>query len=399
MRVSSDAPITYNGVKYRGDIILTSSGGNSFSIINDINLEEYVKGVLRSEMPPTWHIEALKAQAILARTYAMSSSGKHNDCDVCATTHCQFYKGINAETPRVVEAVEATRGMYLAWGSGPASGLYHADSGGMPASSANVWGRNIDYLRSVPEPVSYKGTNTTWRTTLSMSYISSRLNGSGVAVGDISTITPLKRDESGRVLQIAVKGAASTKTVSGAKYRSALGADKIKSTLFEFRQPRISYADNTYAPPAARPQPASNGGAVKDINNLHGSDQDKLVLMTKNKIFTTAELMEMLSKPEKSNYYLKIGMERMKGKNLSLSQEQTGGSGAASSASLSNFQLNYSPAQLSNAPASGGSITIYGRGFGHGVGLSQWGCKALAESGWDYRQILLYYFPGTSILQ
>lgn len=396
LRITSDSPIVYNSVKYNGEIVIVSLAGGTLKIKNEIDMEEYVKGVLGSEMPTSWNIEALKAQAVIARTYAMKSSAKHGDCDLCATTHCQLYKGVSAETPRITEAVDSTTGMYLSWQGTPAQVFYHADSGGMTASSVNVWGKNIEYLRSVVEPITYKNSTTVWEANLAMSLVSSRLNASGISVGEILSITPIKRDNSGRVMQLEVKGTSSTKTISGGRFRSAMGVDKVKSTLFEFSQPLSS--GNQASAYTANTSDLKN--VKESINVLPSNPQDKLVWMTKNKIFTTAELMQILSQPEKSDYYLKIGMDRMNGSQSSVTQTETNRALTPRSGSYPNVvQSMYNPSMLSNAPASGRSINIYGRGSGHGVGLSQWGCKTLAENGWDYRQILSYYFFGTTITQ
>lgn len=416
--VIASQPMSWNGSKYYGDITFASAGKNSFRVGSRLDIELYLRGVLRAEMSPSWPMEALKAQAVIARTYAMRSIGKHKPYDLCATTHCQVYKGLSADDTRLAQAVNATKGQVLRHGGQPAATFFHSDSGGMVTRSGTVWGSDFPYLQPRVEPVKYTSPNTTWEKTLQMSQIQSQLSKNGVKVGTIKSITPVRRDESGRVHQIEIVGTAGKKTITGAQFRTYMGANEIKSTLFEIGT-RSAYnpavtTGQTPTPVVQTPKPkpapakvtaAQSGQKVDlDISQMPKQKDEQLIWMTKNKVFTTQELMEMLSKPELKDQYIEIGKSRLKGtmptpvKGSALQQPQslptqTGTITTGYSTSA------YNTPKLSNAAGTGAKVTFYGRGWGHGVGMSQWGAKALAENNWNYTQILAHYFPGTHLGQ
>lgn len=393
--VESTQPISWNGIPYHGSMNFQKIQ-QTVSVINTVDMESYISGVLRSEMSPSWHVEALKAQAVVARTYAVSAMGKHTGYDLCSSTHCQVYKGMKAETARINEAVVATAGQILLWNGQPASVFYHTDSGGMVTASSSVWGSSIPYLVPRAEPIPYNGPNTNWQCTVPMAYISDRLSANGFSVGTVSMLTPQTRDESGRILNLEITGTMGRVNISGHKFRTILGADKIRSTMFEFSEGTATKSQQPYtaSQPASGAQ-KTNVGTMKKIDtaSMPKNAEDKLVWLTKNNVFTTRELMEMLTKPGRADYYVKIGMARVEGKAIPIQQKNE------------NAQNNKSPINsvyqqqiaMSNNSASGENVTFSGRGWGHGVGLSQYGAKTLAENGWQYVDILAHYFPGTVI--
>ncbi len=382
--VTSPSPIIINGVSYHGTIIFEASSAG-FNIVNRVDIEEYLKGVLKDEMSPAWPAEALKAQAVLARTYTLSSK-KHGSYDLCAQVHCQSYGGVASESPAIEAAVNATAGEMLKYGGGAAQIFYYGDSGGFSASAKAVWGKDIPYLQARPDPINYNSPNGRWQTTLSMSQISSRLAAAGVPVGSISSIRPYSRDESGRVLQLEVSGSSGTRLVTGSKFRSAVGADVVKSTLFEFG------AASGYTPnAAAQSHRQASHPVIADRSSMPEKDVDKLYWMTQNKIFTVQELVSMIGKEKDYPKFIAEGEARMSGKKTSEP------SSAPQPAAAPVYNAAVGAPQLSMNGASGAMVTISGRGSGHGVGLPQWTAKALAEAGWSYRQILDYYFPGTTL--
>lgn len=142
----------YTSVKnkwYRGIIKIQNKGGQ-LTVINDVPLEDYIKGVVPSEMPSSWNIEALKAQAIAARSYAMSNLGKHGSkgYDLVDTTADQVYGGASAERETTNQAVELTKGIVITYDSKIICAYYSASAGGVSSSAA--WGANLPYIRSVP---------------------------------------------------------------------------------------------------------------------------------------------------------------------------------------------------------------------------------------------------------
>lgn len=403
--ITSAQPIAWNGSNYYGQITFSKSA-KGFSVGNKLDIEHYLCGVLRAEMSPLWHVEALKAQAVIARTYAIKNKGTHGEFDLCASTHCQDYKGISAENQTITAAVAATKGQVLNHNASLASVYYHSDSGGMITRAGAVWNADLSYLQPRVEPVVYTSPNTTWEVTLPMSKIQSSLVAGGINVGSVVSITPIRRDETGRVEQLRIEGKNRTEVISGHKFRMLMDSTIIKSTLFEFggrSQYNPTIVSNAPAVvPQASPQKPQKTTMVPSGVNLSEMPQGKdeqIIWMTSKRVFTTQELMETLSKPEQKDQYIELGIARIKGeKPIPQSGSGLGGTTKTQQTSPS-APVGYTKPVLSMAPATGSSVTFYGRGYGHGVGLSQWGAKAMADGGWSYDRILLHYFPGTALAQ
>ena len=136
---------------YRGELIVYNIN-KKLVVINDVPIEEYLLGVVPSEMPSKWNFEAHKAQAIAARSYAIANLGKrkHSGYDLKDTPLDQAYGGASAETPQTTKAVMATKGIVLTYGGKVIPAYYHASSGGKTVSSGAVWARDLPYIKSVP---------------------------------------------------------------------------------------------------------------------------------------------------------------------------------------------------------------------------------------------------------
>src|SRR5574344_956728 len=136
---------------YRGFFILNNRGG-SLTVINKLDIESYIKGVVPSEMPSSWSHEAHKAQAIAARSYALANLGKRagHGYDLKDTPEDQAYGGATAETYQTDKAVEETKGIVLIYGLKIIPAYYSASAGGHTVSSGDIWTRNLPYLQSVP---------------------------------------------------------------------------------------------------------------------------------------------------------------------------------------------------------------------------------------------------------
>lgn len=393
--ISASQPITWNGTRYYGQLTFISAS-NGFAVGNRLNIELYLSGVLRGEMNPAWHVEALKAQAILARTYTARNKGAHGAYDLCVSTHCQVYKGATTDDASISAAVVATRGLILRYAGSPAAVYYHADSGGMVTRSGAVWTTDLPYLRPRVEPVAYTSPNTTWEAALPMSQIQSALAGAGIKVGSVVSLAPVKRDQSGRVEQIKIEGTQGAEVISGHRFRTIMGGTVIKSTLFEFgsRSPYNLTTEVSAAPGA--PAVTAATAPKADISQMPQNKEQQIEWMAENRVITTQEFMEILSVPDRRDRYIEIGIARIKGeKQIPATGSALGGRAPGSQpAATGNVRAN-----LSMTPGIGGSVTFYGRGYGHGVGLSQWGAKAMAEQGWSYDKILSHYFHGTSLAQ
>jgi stage II sporulation protein D len=269
--------MTWADTYYRGALRLTAKD-NNFEIINVVDLESYLRGVVAAEMPASWSLEALKAQAITARTYTLATMQPYNSYDICATTDCQKYSGIAKEHPNSDQAVYETAGQVLTYNGAFAKTYYHSDSGGVLASSSEVWGGDLPYL--VPHnDVAYETSHRNWEKTLEPAALANMLAAYGKNVGTVSSVVILSNSASGRVNQLEVTGSSGSVTLSGISLTKMLRDLGLKSTRFS---------------------------------------------MT-------------------------------------------------------------------------GSLSVQGNGFGHGVGMSQYGAKFLAGQGYVYSQILGFYYPGTTL--
>ncbi len=134
---------------YRG-FLRVQNKGNKLTVINDVGLEDYIKGVVPSEMPSSWEMEALKAQAIAARSYALANLGKRANLgfDLKDTPEDQAYGGASAETVRTNTAVEQTSKLVLTYNYKVVSAYYSASAGGQTISAKDVWGAEVPYIRA-----------------------------------------------------------------------------------------------------------------------------------------------------------------------------------------------------------------------------------------------------------
>ncbi|NLI09957.1 MAG: SpoIID/LytB domain-containing protein, partial [Elusimicrobia bacterium] len=252
----------YSDREYRGWLEVYPYN-QSVALINVVPLEIYLLGVVPAEMEPKWPLEALKAQAILARTQAVlrAQSGPHKKqgYHICDTEHCQVYRGVNIENNNSNNAVLETEGEILTYHGKPAYCFYHSNSGGYIQASEEVsgWGKvpylvtKADFIRgdilspwefniwikeSPPSYSNYPGvvkdSEYRWMKIIKKKDLEYKLNRD-YAIGELLDITPLKRSGAGNVNSVRIRG--SKKTVIIEKehlIRNAFGFSSLKSTLF-----------------------------------------------------------------------------------------------------------------------------------------------------------------------
>ena len=234
-----------DGYAYRGAIrVMKSPQRWGLTVVNVVPVEEYLYGVVGKEMSPSWHREALKAQAVAARTYAISHKNyfASRGFDMTDDTSSQIYAGINGESPSVIAAVDATRGEILTYGGKPIDAFFCSTAGGWTENSENVWGSRIPYLRGVSDDSS-RMPSYRWSVTTTPEKLAANLTAAGKGIGKVRSITlsPLgkrpmavsDRGVSGRVLSMTVNGSAGSVRVTGNAFQSIYG---LKSTLFDFSQ-------------------------------------------------------------------------------------------------------------------------------------------------------------------
>ena len=229
--------LSLDGRRYRGALELRHKGGG-LTAVNIVPVDDYLRSVVPEEMPVDWPAEAIKAQSVAARSFALASRGRHagESYDLCTTTHCQLYTGTAAEKSASNAAIKATRGEVLTYGGKPIEALFHTDSGGMTENSEDVWGSHVPYLRAAKDTPT---KTMPWTKTISRADLERKLAAKGHDIGKVRSIalSPLAigraakdRTASGRVKTMTVKGTKGTATLSGTTWRSLLG---LKSTLFD----------------------------------------------------------------------------------------------------------------------------------------------------------------------
>ncbi|MCS7172239.1 MAG: SpoIID/LytB domain-containing protein [Armatimonadetes bacterium] len=221
---------------YRGVVELRRVG-RTLVVVNEVDLESYLYGVLRLEVDPAWPPEALKAQAVAARTLALASLGRfrREGFDVRDTTEVQLYGGATFEDPRTNAAVDATRGVVLLHEGKPIHAVYHADSGGQTEASEHVWGVAYPYLRSVEDPYVAGSPYQRWTVVVPLAHLEDRLRAGGVPVQGITGIEILRTTESGRALALRILAGSEGVELVGTRLRSLLGPNVLLSTRFSVR--------------------------------------------------------------------------------------------------------------------------------------------------------------------
>ena len=324
--------ITLDGHSYRGTIEIARLSGTGLTAINIVSLEEYLLSVVPSEMPATWHAEALKAQAVAARTYALymiAGGSTHTDFDLCDRVCCQVYQGAGVEHENSSNAVRATTGLAAYFNGQLIEAVYFASSGGATENSENVWRNAVPYLVSVPDPHEFEPV--LWTRTFTLNEISDLLTQNrqgfvGAATGvSIGSVLP-----SGRIESLIIQG------TDG-------------QIVLEREAVRTFFA------------PSANGSLMSrsfTINGVSSPIAQEVSIFDGSQTITT----------QAAGLYIING----------------------------NRELDLIPPQTGTA-STGDSITLTGRGFGHGVGMSQRGAEGMARQGYNFRQILSHFYRGITI--
>jgi stage II sporulation protein D len=206
---------------YRGALEATASGSGSLNVVNALALEQYVKGVMSNEVPPSWPFEELRAQAVAVRSIALTSSVGGDVFDVYPDTRSQVYGGLESEYPRTNRAVNRTRNQVVKYRGEIAQTLYSACSGGHTESVVNVFGTAIPYLVGVKDPYDYYCPLHKWKLKFSGPEISARLGS--LLRGRLKRVVVTKRGVSPRILRAKLYGSGGVTAVTGSELALALG--------------------------------------------------------------------------------------------------------------------------------------------------------------------------------
>ena len=286
--VRNKSPVTVNKRRYRGDITLVRQDNNLLLVVNTLDMESYLKGVLYHEISPKWPIEAIKAQAVAARTYAMYQREvmKAKDYDVMADTSSQVYGGFTSENHKTNRAVNFTYGEVLTFGGRVFPAYFHATCGGMTENAAELWKTDIEPLRGQKTCSFCQGSpHYFWQVSFDLKTIQKKLGAVYRGKEDLDNISVQERTVSGRVRTLMLKDASGVLFPLSAKdFRQLMGPDVIRSTNFSI-------------------------------------------------------LLD------------------------------------------------------------GQKATFQGKGWGHGVGLCQWGALGMSQKGYGYKEILEFYYPGSKLVK
>ena len=354
IEVQSDDPrgIWLGSRRYRGRLQLLVRGGQ-VQVVNHLGIETYLTSVVGSEMPHKWPLPALQAQAVAARTYALRQRGKAGDFDVKATVSSQVYRGVESETPSTIEAVESTRSLVLVHAGRLINAVFHSSSGGATEPSGEVWRNQLPYLVSVADHDQHSPVHR-WN----KRFDDDELRDLFREIGGVKRLQVLKTSSTGRVRTARVQGPHGSLVLTGRELRKRLG---LKSTMVQFELINGSVGSSTASSTA--PTQAVSQSVSRAAPPLIGLWQDSASGpdTTPSRSSRLASLLPPPPPPLP--------------------------------------QLNPSAFNRPRLDVREGELVLEarGQGFGHGVGMSQWGAHGLALQGADFREILLHYYRGAEI--
>ncbi len=232
--VTGPAPLGLVGQgQYRGALVFTAVGG-SVQTVNAVDLEDYVRGVIAAEMPARWPLAALEAQAVVARTYAITAAVAGNGYELYSDTRSQVYGGVAAETPQTDAAVAATSGQIVTYDGNPATTYFFASSGGHTENIENVWlgAAPEPWLKGVRDPYDAAGGADPyhrWAVRMTLRQAQAKLGS--LVNGRLRGIRVLRRGVSPRVISAEVVGTRGATSVTGPQLQSLFG---LMSTYMRF---------------------------------------------------------------------------------------------------------------------------------------------------------------------
>jgi stage II sporulation protein D len=221
--------------QYRGEMHIWNEGGRLLAV-NHIDLEEYLVGLINHEINSEWPEEAVKAQVVVARTYALYQAGNARDgrYDLESTVQDQVYGGAQTEDWRSARAVRATAGEVLVTRDGEIiQAHYHSCCGGKTELPENVWGRKTAVRRTVKDPFCKTAPNFNWSYTLEPAEFGRRLRKNGKPGGYVTLVKVLSRTTNNRAMRVRVETTEGATTLTGNELRRVLGYSKLKSATFK----------------------------------------------------------------------------------------------------------------------------------------------------------------------
>lgn len=335
---------------YYGGFRLERISGGSITVVNMVELDDYAKGVVPYEMSNSWPLEALKAQAVAARSYARTLGTKHANAhaDLCTTTDCQVYRGTQRAGANSDKAVDDTAGQFAYYNSKIANTVYFSSDGGATESSKNVWGTDNGFLQGVVDPyeadVADRISNYYWTKSFTSKDLKDILHKEGYLCADIVGFCISQVSDTGNAVAVTFTDAAGKNyTFSRSRMKSILGG--LRSIHFTLS---VSGAGSS----------AGDGYAIAGKAQLTPDLSGHFAISGDGTVAPVAEDAYAIT-----------------------------GSGIA-------------PLEPVASTTTGNADTVYtlsGSGWGHNVGMSQWGAYAMAQRGFSYQDILQFYYTGVTV--
>jgi len=232
-----------NGRQYR-DRITVYRDGDKLLAVNSIDMEDYLVGLINHEVSSAWSIEAVKAQAVVARTYALFQADNSRDSryDLESTIDDQVYGGSQTEDYASAKAVRETAGEILVDGDGQVvQAFYSSNCGGITELPQNVWGVSTQIQKSVKDPWCAGAPGSSWTWSTDALSFGAKLKAAGYSGGTVTAVTVKRKTAAERALSVAVTASGGASTMSGNELRRVLGYEKLKSARF-----KVSVEDGTF---------------------------------------------------------------------------------------------------------------------------------------------------------
>lgn len=381
---------------YRGNMEIRRNTNSDMTVINVVPLDQYLYGVVPNEIGANVATEALKAQAVAARSFITRSMNKYPkyNFDVSDTVQDQVYKGVPYESTACNNAVNATSGQIVWYNGAPAETFYFSCANGFTEDVRNVFGSPVAYLKSVDS--TFESPNSylhTWTITYSAASVKALLAADGVNIGNITNVKVNTFTEAGRVTSITFEGTSGSKTYTNNKCRFVMDLYSQQFTV------EVGNGDGTatlYYPITA--------AASNSITTVDPVSSATVTTKTFIRTITYTNLLKAIDGD----------LKEIDGHNLIFANlNGSPFTGHYLNDYVGTFQ---EPDQVvdtffkTTLPYTGqvgtktvvstlakGTVRFSGKGWGHAVGMSQDGAIALAEKGYSYVKILEHYYPGATV--
>lgn len=411
--------IEVDGKKYRGNIEIRRFSNSDMTVVNHLSMQEYLYGVVPREIGGASPLEAVKAQAIIARTYACKNIGRRSELgfDVYPTVTDQAYGGYEWEHENSNKAVDLTYGEVATYNGDLIGGNYFSTSGGYTESSENVWGGKVDYLRAVPDTYEPEvDGNTSWEVTMTPSEVKASLAKNGINVGDIIDLVPIEYTEAGRVLKLKIVGTAGEKIIEKDKVRTYLGLKSMWYTVND-AAPVVKGTENIPTPSNSinndEKELPSLSWVIENEEveekkeeeikvNIANDDNKKVDNGKQLIILIDEDGKEIITKDDKGEAIVvdnkEATVEQKKEVDLSKKTLLKSIISFITSGFIQIQQLGIETYEKPAMASSSKDVFVFrGRGWGHAVGMSQNGAKGMANNGFSAEEIIKWYYTGVNI--